>query len=66
MRSRKKQYLTHAQVRERYGNRSHMWVPRKLKTDPRFPKPVKFGRWLYFDLDELEAYERACASGEAA
>jgi len=65
-RAKEKRYLTTGQLRERYGGRSHMWVERKLKNDPRFPKPIKLGgRWRFFDLDEIEAYERACAGGEA-
>jgi predicted DNA-binding transcriptional regulator AlpA len=62
-----KQYLTTTQVRARYGGRSTMWIARKLKTDPTFPRPVKLGgRWLFFVLDELEAWERARAAERAA
>jgi predicted DNA-binding transcriptional regulator AlpA len=60
-----KKYLTAAQLCARYGGRSHMWVERKLKSDPRFPRPKKFGgRLRLFDLDEIEAYERAAVARE--
>jgi hypothetical protein len=38
-----KVYLTAAQLRERYGGVSHMWIERRLKSDPAFPRPKKFG-----------------------
>jgi hypothetical protein len=66
-------YLTVAQLRQRYGSVSHMWVERKLKSDPDFPRPVTFGSsFRFFRFDEIEAYERLCATkairgkGEAA
>jgi hypothetical protein len=62
-----KRYLTSRQLRDRYGGRSHMWISRRLKADPKFPRPKYFGRYQYFDLDEIEAYERtAVGGGEAA
>jgi hypothetical protein len=51
-------WVSARQLRNRYGNRSHMWVERRLKNDADFPKPVKFGRLRFWDLDLLEAYER--------
>ena len=61
---RPKVYLTSTQLRARYGGRSHMWIERRLKADPNFPKPTTFGtgRLRFWDLDEVEAYERACAA----
>jgi len=58
-----KRYLTAAQLRERYGNVSHMWIERRLKRVPNFPRPVKLGGsgLRMFELDELEQWERACA-----
>jgi hypothetical protein len=55
-------YISAAQVLERYGGRSHMWLERRLKNDPRFPRPVKVGRLRFFELSKLEAYERICAA----
>ncbi|HZV03636.1 MAG TPA: hypothetical protein VE999_00970 [Gemmataceae bacterium] len=60
-------YLSAAQVLARYGGRSDSWLDRKLAKDPKFPKPIYFGRRLrLFRLDDLEAYERACAGGQDA
>jgi predicted DNA-binding transcriptional regulator AlpA len=55
-----KKYLTLNQLRERWGNCSHMFVERRLKSDPTFPKPMKLdGRVRLFALDAIEAYERS-------
>jgi predicted DNA-binding transcriptional regulator AlpA len=54
-----KQYLPSGQVCARYGGRSDMWISRLLKRDATFPRPIRVGRFLYWSLDELEAYERA-------
>jgi len=57
-------FLTAAQVRERYGNRSHMWIVRKLENDKTFPRPVKLGgsRFNFWELSKLEEWERAQAA----
>jgi hypothetical protein len=59
-------YLTAPQVCQRYGNRSHMWLERKLASDPSFPRPRKFGRapgsWRFFKITELVEWERAAAA----
>src|SRR5262245_34723259 len=44
-------------VRERYGGVSDMWIDRRLRSDPSFPKPRYIGRRRYFLLAELEAWE---------
>lgn len=54
-----KRYLTSRHVRERYGDRSHMWLWRILKADPRFPRPLKIRNNRYFDEEALDAYDRA-------
>ena len=52
-------YISAAQLRKyRYGDRSHMWLVRLLKSDPDFPRPVKFGRMNFYSVEALEAYER--------
>jgi hypothetical protein len=63
-----KLYLTAAQLCERYGGVSHMWLERRLANDPAFPRPVRFGnsKLRMFDLAELEAYERMCATKETS
>jgi hypothetical protein len=48
------------QVLRRYGNRSRMWLERKLKNDPEFPKPTYFGRMRFWKVVELDAYDRVC------
>jgi hypothetical protein len=50
-------WISAPQVRARYGNRSAMWLVRKLD-DPDFPRPVYFDRLKFFKLSEIEAYER--------
>jgi predicted DNA-binding transcriptional regulator AlpA len=54
-----KTYLTAMQLRKRYGGRSHMWIERRLLSDPTFPRPAYFGRFRFWALDEIEAWERA-------
>ena len=57
-----KRYLTAAQVRERYGGVSHMWLERRLLGDPDFPRFIKFGRLRFWDESSLEAWERRQAA----
>jgi predicted DNA-binding transcriptional regulator AlpA len=59
---RPKRYLTAAQLRERYGDRSTMWIERIMKRDPRFPRPIYIGRYRFWNLNEIEAYERDVAA----
>jgi hypothetical protein len=58
----RKQYLTGPQVLERYGGRSSMWLWRKLRLDPKFPRPVVIARRRYFDQDELDRHDEAVRS----
>lgn len=58
-------YISAPQLLDRYGGRSHMWLVRKLAADPKFPKPVYFGRLRFFEIAALEQYERQRAQ-EAA
>ena len=56
--NKRKHYSTARQVCERYGGRSQMWLWRKLKSDPKFPRPLAMGKNLrLFDEDELDAYD---------
>ena len=52
-------FLTSAQVRGRYGGISSMALWRWLH-DPRmdFPRPVRFGRLRFWELNRLEDWER--------
>lgn len=70
-------YLTSAQVRARYGNRSQMWIHRRLNNPAStFPRPHRLGggRLRYWLLSELREWEKektksegsaSTASGEA-
>ena len=56
-----KKYITHQQLRARWGDRSEMFVPRLLESDPTFPRPIKMGkkgRIQLFDLELIEEYEK--------
>jgi hypothetical protein len=53
-------YLTAPQVRQRYGNKSDMWLWRMLRDEPNFPRPTIIRRQRYFRLRDLVAYETAC------
>jgi predicted DNA-binding transcriptional regulator AlpA len=59
-------YLTATQLRARWGGVSHMFLERRLKDDPNFPKPIRLSAsasaWRLWALDDVEAYERACAT----
>ena len=56
-------FLRAKDVRTRYGGVSDMWLYRKLADERSgFPKPVFFGRFRYWRLSELIAWERQCAS----
>jgi predicted DNA-binding transcriptional regulator AlpA len=61
-----KKYLISKQVRERYGDRSQMWIWRRLKYDARFPRPILIGNRQHFDEAELDAYDEALRAEAAA
>ncbi|MGY3396483.1 helix-turn-helix transcriptional regulator [Bradyrhizobium sp. 1200_D9_N1_1] len=48
-----------SQLRARYGNVSHMWVERRLKDDPDFPRPLYIAKRRFWRLGELAAWERS-------
>ena len=56
-------FATAPQVCERYGGRSQMWLWRKLRDDPKFPRPTYLGRLRFFKISELEEYEQALVVG---
>jgi predicted DNA-binding transcriptional regulator AlpA len=61
-----KKYLISKQVRKRYGDRSQMWIWRRLKYDPKFPRPILLGNRQHFDEAELDAYDEALRAEAAA
>jgi len=52
-------FLTTAQIRQLWGNCSHMTIERKLRSDPNFPKAMRLGRIRLFRLEDIESYERS-------
>lgn len=50
-------WLGISKVCDRYDC-SSMWVERRLKGDPDFPRPTKFGRERRWRLSDLDAYDR--------
>lgn len=57
-----KRWATSKILRKRYGDRGPLWLPRAIKSKG-FPKPFRLagGRLLYWDLNEVEAWEAAQA-----
>lgn len=60
-----KRYATALMVRERYGKRSSMWLWRRERQDPHWPRPVVIGRRKFYDEEELDAYDASCRMGGA-
>jgi hypothetical protein len=56
---RPRRYVTAIQLRARYGGRSHVWLWRKLKRDPNFPKPFYMDGFRYWDEADLDQYDDA-------
>ena len=50
--------LPSAPVRARYGGRSHLWIERRLKDDPTFPRPIYIAKRRYWRRADLVAWER--------
>jgi hypothetical protein len=46
------------EVQRRYGQVSHMWVERRLKGDPTFPRPIYISKRRYWRVADLVAWER--------
>jgi predicted DNA-binding transcriptional regulator AlpA len=66
MADKSRSYLTASQVRERFGGRSSMWLWRKLRDDPLFPKPLPMGQNIrLFDVQELDRYDDALREKES-
>lgn len=51
-----------AQLRARYGGVSHMWVERRLKDDPDFPRPLYIAKRRFWRVGELCVWERTVAA----
>jgi hypothetical protein len=55
-------WITSNQLCARYGGRSKMWLWRKLRDDPDFPKPVYDGRLQMFSVAAFDEYDRLLIS----
>ncbi len=55
-------YLNSTKVRDRYGEVSDMWLNRRLRDDPEFPKPLIIQSRRYWLLADLIKWERICAA----
>jgi hypothetical protein len=58
-----RKWITSAQLRERFGNVSEAWPGRQMEKDPDFPRFKKFGRYKFWNLAEIEQYERGVPAG---
>jgi hypothetical protein len=57
---RKRRFITFVDLCKRWGDCAHMTVEFKIRKDPNFPRIYTMGgRIRLFDLEEVEAYERA-------
>jgi hypothetical protein len=54
--------MSASQLRVRYGGVSHMWIERRLASDPDFPKPEISDPQRLWRITTVEAYERLCAT----
>lgn len=52
-------YINSTALRQRYGGVSDMWVWRRLKEDPTFPKPEYIAKRRFWKLSELDAWDAA-------
>jgi predicted DNA-binding transcriptional regulator AlpA len=67
MTTKPKKFLTVNQLTERWGDCSRMLIERRLREDPRFPRPMRLGgRLRLFAEDEVEAYEKSFIAGRQA
>lgn len=57
-------WITAKQVCARYGGRSHMWLDRKLRNNPTFPRPAYDGRIRIFRVAEFDDYDRALIAAQ--
>jgi hypothetical protein len=48
-------------VRARYGDVSAMWIERRLKDDPDFPRPIYIRSRRYWRVSDLVAWDHVCA-----
>jgi predicted DNA-binding transcriptional regulator AlpA len=62
-----KVYLTAIQLRTRYGGVSDMWLWRRVNDrSTGFPQPKYFGRRRFWELSDIETWERQAAAASKA
>lgn len=50
-------FISAAQLRDRFGGVSDMWIVRRLAADPDFPRPVYIGTRRFWQVQSLVAWE---------
>lgn len=58
-------FVSFPQLCERWSGISHMTLERRIKKDPKFPRPKRLGRLRIFEIAEVEAYERGLVTSRA-
>ena len=53
------QLLNSRQVRDFFGGVSSMWLPRRLRNDPSFPRPIPIAKRFYWKLGDLKRWRDA-------
>jgi len=53
------QLLNSRQTRDFFGGVSEMWLPRRLKNDPTFPRPIPIAKRFYWRLGDLKRWSAA-------
>jgi predicted DNA-binding transcriptional regulator AlpA len=62
-----RQFVSMETLLKRWDLKSRQSIYARMKKEPDFPKPIKFGAGMTrFDLAEIEAYEAAKAAEAAA
>jgi len=51
-------YLNSRQLRDRYGDVSEIWIQRREKDDPNWPKPLRIAGRKFYRLRDILEYER--------
>jgi hypothetical protein len=53
-------YISAKQQLARMGGVSYTTLQRTIDRDPKFPRPIYFGKRRYFKVSDIEKYERDC------
>jgi hypothetical protein len=58
-------YLNARQLLARYGGKSQMWLYRRLRDDPSFPRPIYIAKHRYWKLSTQVEWEKQQAANPA-